>query len=205
MSTTAQGTSIRCDNPTCSLPATVEEGVYGYCATHARGGPAVPQALGSATPASSRPDLSRAHTPAPPAASAPLVQVMGGGTIGLLLEQASGHSNRRVVTLAEKIEAHIEQLRTLVASLADDEKRKQTAIAAKAAAKAKIERLEAELAAARAALRSKPVSGTPDKPTAVRHVTDQHVPCRNGCGRTSPNPQGRAAHERHCTFTSGSA
>lgn len=167
MTTTAQGTSIRCDAPNCTLPATIEEGVWGFCAAHA----------GKSKPETTRPrstaHLSRAHTPAavdlthadtPVAASPPLVQVMGGGTIGLLLEQASGHSNRRVTTLAGKIEAQLEQLRELIATLAEDEKRKQAETAAKAAARAKVEKLEAELKAARAALRGKPLSGIPDTP-----------------------------------------
>lgn len=203
MTTTAQGTSIRCDSPNCALPATIEEGVWGFCATHAGKGKPDP------APPPRADHLSRAHTPGPvdlrpadtPAVaspSAPMVQVMGGGTIGLLLEQASGHSNRRVVTLGEKIETQIEQLRQLIATLADDEQRKQAEIAAKAAAKEKVATLEAELKAARAALRGNKPTRTTPPPSSTG--TPGAFPCRHdGCDRSSPTAAGRSAHERHCT------
>lgn len=61
-------------------------------------------------------------------------------------------------------------------------------------ARSRVAALEEELRAARAALRG----STPTRNT--KHVTsNEPLACRKGCGRTSPNPQGRAAHERHCT------
>lgn len=197
MTTTAQGRRLPCDQPNCNAPATVDKGAFGFCAEHGDyGTPAAPR------PTVVRTDLSRAHTP-------PVTLDLGGGAtqtmpapvggIGLLLEQAGAHSSKRVQNLADRIETQLEQLRALIADLADDEKRKQAEFAAKAAAKAKVARLEAELAAAKAALRRKPPSGTPAKPAPARHTVDQQLACRKGCGRTSPNPQGRGAHERHCT------
>lgn len=189
MTGTAQGTSIRCDNPLCSLPATIEEGVYGYCAAHAgKSGTSTAAKVTGASPAVS--SLSRAHTP-PVMASQPspgMPTVVGGGTIGLLLEQASGHSSARVRKTADKIEAHLETLRELIKSHADDDRRRKAEQAAKEKARGDVARLEAELAAARAALRRKPVpppchQRTSDLPEGLR--PDLTQPARTCRARTA--------------------
>lgn len=191
----AQGTSLKCDAPRCNKPATVDRDVWSFCAEHAND---------NVTPAPARParhpqtavavgpsatSASMSGPIAPPAPPAP-------GPTGLLLEQASGHSNARVRRLADRIETDLDRLRALIRELADDERRKTAEKAAKAKARADIERLEAQLAAAKAALRGK-TRTTP--PPVVR--SGEPLPCRKGCGRTSPTSQGRAAHERHCEAT----
>lgn len=186
----AQGTSLKCDAPRCNKPATVDFEAWSWCAEHAN------------TKVASTPARATPPRPAPPVAVAStsnLGNATGGnpivtnapptpGPTGLLLEQASGHSNARVRKAADRIETQLEQLRALIAGLADDERRKKTAAAAKEKARADIERLEQQLAAAKAALRKKPTGTTA-------------LPCRKGCGRTSTSPAGRAAHERHCEAT----
>lgn len=112
-----------------------------------------------------------------------------------LLEQASGHSSKRVQNLGQRIEKQLDDLRGLIASLADDERRRKTETAAKEKARAEITRLEQQLATAKAALRGKPRTSPP----VAR--SSEPLPCRKGCGRTSTTPAGRAAHERHCEAT----
>jgi rubrerythrin len=140
MTTTAQGTALRCDTRGCTQPATVEAGAWGYCARHA--GHTAPT-----TAATPKVDISHAHTPLPASKPQP-------APIARLLEDASGHSSKRVRTLAGRIENDLEKLRTLVAELAADEARKQAEAAAKKAAQEEIARLEQQLAAAKAKLRA---------------------------------------------------
>lgn len=78
-----------------------------------------------------------------------------------LLEQASGHSSKRVQNLGQRIEKQLDDLRGLIASLADDERRRKTETAAKEKARAEITRLEQQLATAKAALRGKPRTSPP--------------------------------------------
>lgn len=188
----AQGTSLKCDAPRCNKPATVDRDVWSFCAEHAN------------EKVASTPVRPARHTVVPQtAASVPqtaspaMPQVVGGGTIGLLLEQASGHSNARVRKAADRIETDLDRLRALIAGLADDERRKTAEKAAKEKARADIERLEQQLAAAKAALRGK-ATRTPSVAGSGEPLS-----CRKGCGRTSTSPAGRAAHERHCEATGG--
>lgn len=187
MSITAQGTAMKCDHPQCSAPATVEEGAWGYCAQHAG------KAVADTKPVEvrPRPDLSRAHTP-PVLCATAAAKPTG---IGLLLEQASAHSSNRVRRLAERIETQLDGLRTLVASLAEEEQRKQAEAAAKEKARADVLRLEQELAAARAVLRSR----KDRRPRQSSAPADRQWPCRKGCDRTYGSTQGRGKHERSCT------
>lgn len=100
-----------------------------------------------------------------------------------LLARARQITTRPPISAAVKrVDAAIDRLRDV---MTDHE--------SKAVARREIERLEAQLAQARAKLRG----GVSVK--APRAVEDQQLECRKGCGRTSPNPQGRAAHERFCT------
>lgn len=188
MTATAQGTAMKCDHPQCTAPATVEQGAWGYCAVHAGKDVASTQPV-EVRP---RPDLSRAHTPGavdlrsvdttPASAPAP-------SGIGLLLEQASRHSNGRVRKAAERIETSLEQLRALVDSLADDERCKQAEKAAKEKARADIARLEQQLAAAKAALRGTPAPARPAKPATNGDVTTSPHPCAD-CGGSVTRPAG---------------
>jgi hypothetical protein len=136
---------------------------------------------------STAPDLSRAHT-----APVALVPTDARRT---LVEQARTHSNKRVQNLGRRAEQLLSDLATLIADTAVDEQRKQAERAAKQKARADVERLQRELAAARAKLRG----NTRTTPPPIARPAGDPLPCRKGCGRTSPRPQGRAAHERHCT------
>jgi multidrug efflux pump subunit AcrA (membrane-fusion protein) len=106
--------------------------------------------------------------------------------IGLLLEQASAHSNPKVKRLGDKIEGLLSDLRALIkASEADEQVRQEVA------------RLERQLAEAKAKLRG-------GKVAAVRPISDgtangrtTPMECRK-CGKVCAGGQGRAAHERVC-------
>lgn len=184
-----------CDKAGCTAPATIEKDAWAFCATHA-GGDAAP-AVAPRTMTSSAPSPVRPGITAPPAAEPMSPERVTLAPIGLLLEEASSHSSKRVQSLATRIEADLDKLRELIKSLADSEARKQAEKAAKEAARAEVARLEQQLAAAKAKLR-KPAASSSDGPSKRTWSGDPLV-CRKGCGKTSPNPQGRAAHERHCT------
>lgn len=195
MTATAQGATLACDYAGCTAPATVERDAWGFCETHA-------DKHDQERPGASAPRMGRPSAPVAPVApvsaaqpSAPMPQVIGGGTIGLLLEQASAHSNKRVRNLAAKIETQLDDLRNRIADLAEDEKRKRLEAETKEKARQDIIRLEQQLAAAKAKLR-KPKTATASSAPA------QELPCRNGCGRVYASPQGRGKHERRCTAVS---
>lgn len=191
MTATAQGATLACDYAGCTAPATVERDAWGFCETHA--GKHDQERPGAAAPRMGRPPAPVAPVPAAQP-SAPMPQVIGGGTIGLLLEQAGAHSNKRVRNLADKIETQLDDLRNRIADLAEDEKRKRLEAETKEKARQDIVRLEQQLAAAKAKLR-KPKAATAS-------ASAQELPCRNGCGRTYASPQGRGKHERSCTAVS---
>jgi hypothetical protein len=95
-----------------------------------------------------------------------------------LLRQAENHDQPRIVRKAEKVRSLIDDLETAIeADKADAEKR------------AKIAKLEAELAALR---------GTkPRKAERSDRLTRGEHPCRvDGCDAVKDTAQGRAAHER---------
>lgn len=106
------------------------------------------QPLPRPTPLSSVPTTP--HSPASTASAA--------SPIGLLLEQASGHSVARVRNLASRIEKHLADLRALIAEHAKEEESRRRAEAARARARAEVERLEEQLRAAKAKLTGKPAS-----------------------------------------------
>jgi hypothetical protein len=157
----------------------------------------VPQRIGTGTPIPGVPNpaLSRAITGASPA---PVVLVDGAQplTIARLLEEASVHSNGSIRRAGTLIEQKLDQLRQQMQTLAADEAAKQQAAAEKARAKAEIVRLEQELAAAKAALKGKPVR-TPS--TSTSSTGGGELVCRKGCGATYASPQGRGKHEKTCT------
>jgi hypothetical protein len=116
--------------------------------------------------------------------------------IARLLEDASAHSIAKVRTLGAKIETQLDQLRALIADHQETERAKQRAAAEKAKAQADIQRLEAELAAAKARLRGKP---TPPSSVTAPVAPSEGVTCRNGCGKTFGHAGARGNHERFCT------
>ncbi len=112
-----------------------------------------------------------------------------------LLEDASGHSASRVRKLGEKIEADLDRLREVIAEHADSERTKRAAIEAKAKARAEVERLEHELADAKARLRGKkPVvakSGEagPAAPTEPKTCVDCGQPIVREPGQMGATPR----------------
>jgi hypothetical protein len=179
---TAPGHVMRCDQAGCTAVATVEKDAWAYCAQHG-GGAARPAAklpvdLDQVTPQESRHGIRLAEQPAT------------AGPIGLLLEQASGHSVAKVRRLAEKIELQLDALRELIREHAAEEKRRQDEARAKAAALAEVARLEQQLAAAKAKLRGKPAPAAAGK-TSTERLCDQ-------CGKPSKAPGARGAWPRTC-------
>jgi pyruvate/2-oxoglutarate dehydrogenase complex dihydrolipoamide acyltransferase (E2) component len=183
---TAPGHVMRCDKAGCNAAATVDQDAWSFCADHA----GTPR---TAWKQDRRPVVSLDQPRlTQPAATAPQSDP---GPIGLLLEQATGHSVAKVRRLAEKIETQLDDLRRLVAEHAADEQRRQAEAAAKAAARVEVQRLEQQLAAAKAKLRGKPATAAPRPAPTDSGSYD----CRKGCGRTFDRPQGRGKHELSCT------
>jgi pyruvate/2-oxoglutarate dehydrogenase complex dihydrolipoamide acyltransferase (E2) component len=169
---TAQGRRLPCDYAGCLEPGTVEVDAWVYCDQHGGKTPTAPAARPTVVRTS--PTITTPGAPLPPAHS----------PIGLLLEQASGHSVAKVRRLAEKIELQLTDLRGLVAEHEAEEKRRKAEAAAKEKARAEVARLEAELAAAKAKLRGQ---AAPAIKTTER-LCDR-------CGKPSKAP-GQAPHLR---------
>lgn len=108
-----------------------------------------------------------------------------------LLRRAAQSESTRIRRAAERVTEALDRLREEFA--ADEGKRE---------ARERVERLERELREAKAALRGGAAS-TP-KQRKTPEWSGELLACRNGCGKTSPNPQGRAAHERFCTVEKAS-
>lgn len=107
-----------------------------------------------------------------------------GGSIEQLLARARELGGKNLDRAVQRVGDATEQLR---AALVDYE--------TKAAARAKVARLERELAAAKATLRG----GVGQRQTTLRPATETS-PCVKGCGRLL-GPQGRWKHESTCTGT----
>ena len=155
-----------CDFAACTAPATAKADDWAFCASHAK-----------ADAAQREQELATVAQAVSP--------------IGRLLEDASGHTVARVRALAARIETQLDQLRSLIAEHAEAEQSRRAAIAAKAAARARVKELEEQLRAAKAALKD---GKTPRPPAAA----DGTFACTKGCGRTFVNSQGRGKHERSC-------
>jgi len=103
--------------------------------------------------------------------------------LGLLLEQASGHSAPKVRRLAQRIDNHLIALRALLLEHSAQEKARQAADKAQAEVRAEVGRLEEQLRAAKAKL-GKPASGGPGK---------KHVITPEGRARMVANGRATAA------------
>lgn len=112
-----------------------------------------------------------------------------------LLDLAGKHSQTRVRKAGVRVQEQLDALRVLIDRYADDDRARKEAAEAKEKARAEVARLERQLREARARLRGKPAASS-SKPAG-------EFACRKGCGKVSPNPQGRGAHERHCTHPAG--
>lgn len=172
----------RCDYAACEALATsVKEG-WGFCEAHS----VSHEHHKIGAPAETEPV---------PAAPSP---------IGRLLEDASAHPVAKVRTLAGRIETALDQLRALIIEHAAAIAAKHAAEEQKATARAEVERLARELAAAKVRLKGAPVAALSpvvrpapaEKPANGRTAL---MECRKGCGAQLHGGQGRAAHERRCT------
>lgn len=146
---TAPTPARRCAQAGCQNEGTEIAGPWAFCADHVK-------------PHQDQPEQ---------AERAPLV-----GLISALLDDAHDHSKAAVRSLAKRIEADVERLRTLITEHADAEAAKRRALEERAAAKAKVAQLEVQLRAAKAALR-------PEK-SPVKHP----VAADSGETATSPYP-----------------
>lgn len=126
----------------------------------------------------------------PPAATPPAQQPLTRpDEIRILLNTAKGHPSKRIQNAANQIFDRLSALRGLID---EDEQRhaeKRAAAAAKAAARAEIERLERELAEAKAKLRKPAETQAADAGDGEAHVCDE-----DGCDRTFPTAQGLRLH-----------
>lgn len=107
-------------------------------------------------------------------------------SIDALLTRAARSDSARIRAAAHKVQDAVQRLRD--AYIEDESKRE---------ARERVARLEAELAAAKAALR-----GKPSTPKAIRPQVapvDGGIPCPNDCGKVSVNAAGASAHARFCT------
>jgi plasmid stabilization system protein ParE len=99
-----------------------------------------------------------------------------------MIEKAKQLPTKSIASAARRVEDAIQRLRDVIAD--DDGKR---------AARREVERLEQQLADARAKLRGR--AGAP----RARGAVIGEFPRTKGCGRVCTSGPGRSAHERHCT------
>lgn len=125
-----------------------------------------------------------------PPTSAPASARPSDSGIEGLLHTAGAMKRKGIVSLSARISKDLERLRTMVAEEQSKEAERVAATAAKAAALAEVEQLEAQLAAAKAKLRG-------DAQVITRHQPKGEFPCRHeGCSKVYDTPQGRSLHER---------
>lgn len=105
--------------------------------------------------------LAEAPTPAPAALTRP-------DEIRVLLNTAKGHESKRIQNAANKVLDDLDKLRTLIREDQEKHAARRAAAAEKAAARAEVERLEAQLAEAKAKLRG----GTGPKSKTTTTISD---------------------------------
>lgn len=103
-------------------------------------------------------------------------------TTSELLARARQLDHKTIQTAVKRVDTAIERLSEVM-----------TKHESQARARLEISRLERALADAKAKLRG----GVSTKPAGT--PPSGSYECRKGCGKVSPNSQGRAAHERFCT------
>lgn len=155
----------------------------------------------AAVPASTAPRLAPAPKdvrPAQPSTNpaAAATPPRASDSLDTLLEVAREHPSKRIQNAASRINTCAQQLRELLRQ--DDEKNaaRRKIEAEKAEARREVERLEEQLAAAKAKLRRKgTVSGSTSR--RGRPLPKGHHPCSHAsCDRVFDTPQGRSLHER---------
>lgn len=137
-----------------------------------------------------------------PAQPSTLPPVARPDEIRILINTAKDHPSKRIQAQGNRIIDAIDKLKDLIHEDQEKNAEKRAAEAAKAAARAEIERLEAQLAAAKAKLRGTPKAKATVASTEKKANTAPRgeYPCRNeGCEEIITTPQGRGLHERqHC-------
>ena len=184
MPATAQGRPLPCDAPTCTKPATVDRGAFGFCAEHA-GRPQPAPLAASATPP--RPTVDLAAVTGEESQHG--VRLAGANPIGMLLEDASGHTVAKVRRLGGRIETLLDELRVLVREHAEHEAERKAAAEVKEKARAEVARLEEQLRAAKAKLTGKPAT------TASTGSTERLC---DSCGKPSKQPGVRGPWPKTC-------
>lgn len=112
-----------------------------------------------------------------------------------LVDTALAHPSKRIRTAADRLLDQADKLRDLIRE--DDQKNaaRRKIEAEKAAARAEVERLQEQLAAAKAKLRGQAPAAARSK--KGRPLPKGEHPCRHdGCDRVYDTPQGRSLHER---------
>lgn len=143
----------------------------------------------------------RVTTPIRPAAGASTPPAAGSSTPSVehsLIDQGKQHPSKRIQACANKVLDDLDRLRTLLREDETKHAARRKAEREKAAARAEVERLQQQLAEAKAKLRGgkQPAKKTAAaKPARVPGALD--YPCRNdGCDKAYDTPQGRSLHER---------
>lgn len=117
--------------------------------------------------------------------------------IRILLNTAKGHPSKRIQAAADRVFDQLDRLRGMIREDEEKHSEKRKAEAEKAKIRAEVERLEHELAAAKAKLRGKPIATTSPTTAQPRPSTGETYACRHdGCDKTYDTPQGRSLHER---------
>lgn len=219
MTVTANGARPRCDYAACSEPAITGAGDsdWFYCTEHA-GRQAVEAAADDhdaalvltaqgahlqPAPATvrvvdhvqARRNAAIAAHPAGKSPTAPAAAPTGPSPLGLLLEQASGHTVAKVRRLAERIEAQLDDLRALMQEHEAGEAQRRAEAAAQEKARAEVARLEAALAAAKAKLKGKPTGRGTHALVGRKQAPRPPMPCPD-CGTVVAGNQGLALHRK---------
>lgn len=126
------------------------------------------------------------HRADPPPAHAPAQP----DEIRVLLNAAKSAKPKRIQALANRVFDDLDRLRAMLDVEREKTRAAEAETAQKRAARAEVDRLKKELAAAQAKLRGTP---TPKPQTADDGVGEHECP---GCDRTFTSSQGRALHQR---------
>lgn len=111
-------------------------------------------------------------------------------SIAATLTTAQSHPSKRVQAAASRVLGQLDKLRHLIAEDEQKNAARRKAAAEKARIRADVERLEHELAAAKAKLRGK------RGPAAARDTDGEYSCTVEGCDRVFTSSQGAAAHRR---------
>lgn len=170
------GTKLRsCDYAGCKALATSSAGGWDFCDQHV------------AADQRDRPTPTAAATTPPASAAPPATPV---GPPPSLLERAAASQSKKVQRLAGRIEPLMKQLADLLAAEEAEAEQRAVVEREKARARAEVERLEKQLAAAKAKL-APPKRPKPARPAADGPPATGPEPCAD-CGGPITRPAGTA-------------